>query len=223
MTSVSHAPSGVPVGPARPAAAFHRRPAGSPVGPAQPLVPNIRPTATAGPKPAAQASHPSRAIPALRTSGSPSFGQDVSSVGTVHGAPSPPARRASGRPKKEPKVLFQTYFKSVGPRTYAAQVKEAGNGNQFLVLCEGKRDEKTGEVRKTRLFVFSEDFDAFWNLVRDAARFIKDHPLPEEFRKKRQAFWKKRAGNAAGFGRAIAACGRSSGDRRPAPAGGRAP
>ena len=54
-------------------------------------------------------------------------------------------------PKPEPKILFQKFFKSIGPRTYAAQVKEAGNGNHFLVLTEGRRDEKTGEVRKTRL------------------------------------------------------------------------
>src|ERR1700752_5232906 len=74
---------------------------------------------------------------------------------------------AIARKKAEPKTLFQQYFKSVGPRTYAAQVKEAGNGNHFIVLTEGRRDEKTDEVKKLRLFVFSEDFDAFKNLMRD--------------------------------------------------------
>src|SRR5437660_1643579 len=68
---------------------------------------------------------------------------------------SPP--RAAQADKPEPEILFQKYFKSVGPRTYAAQLKRAVNGNQFLVLTEGKRDEKTGEVRKTKLFVWSED------------------------------------------------------------------
>src|SRR5947208_354484 len=60
--------------------------------------------------------------------------------------------------KPEAKILFQKFFKSVGPRTYAAQIKEAHNGNHFLVLTEGKRDEATNEVRKTRIFIFSEDF-----------------------------------------------------------------
>src|SRR4051812_21949153 len=67
--------------------------------------------------------------------------------------------------KKEAKILFQQYFKSVGPRTYAAQIKEAGNGNHFLVLTEGKRDDATGEVRKTRLFVFSEDFTEVFRML----------------------------------------------------------
>ena len=49
-------------------------------------------------------------------------------------------------PKPEPKILFQQFFKSVGPRTYAAQVKQAANGNHFLVLTEGKRDDKTNEA-----------------------------------------------------------------------------
>jgi hypothetical protein len=57
--------------------------------------------------------------------------------------------------KVEPKILFQKYFRSVGPRTYAAQIKEAGNGNHFLVITEGKRDDKTGEVKKTKVLVFS--------------------------------------------------------------------
>ena len=67
-------------------------------------------------------------------------------------ARSPRASRtvAPGKPKPEPKILFQTYFKSVGPRTYAAQLKEAGNGNHFLVLTEGKRDDASGDVKRTR-------------------------------------------------------------------------
>src|SRR5689334_22548662 len=51
---------------------------------------------------------------------------------------------AAATAKQEPKILFQKFFKSVGPRTYASQIKEAGNGNHFLVLTEGKRDEETG-------------------------------------------------------------------------------
>ncbi len=34
----------------------------------------------------------------------------------------------------EQKILFQDYFKSVGTRTYAAQVKEASNGKPFRIV-----------------------------------------------------------------------------------------
>ena len=40
-------------------------------------------------------------------------------------------RSAKGGSKPEPDVLFQSYFKSVGPRTYAAQVKRAGTAITF--------------------------------------------------------------------------------------------
>jgi hypothetical protein len=96
--------------------------------------------------------------------------------------------------KPEAEILFQRYFKSVGPRTYAAQVTRAGNGNHFLVLTEGKRDEKTDEVRKTRLFVFSEDFDSFFSLLGDISQFIKSHPVPDEVKQKRARFWAKANG-----------------------------
>ena len=94
--------------------------------------------------------------------------------------------------KAEHEILFQTYFKSVGPRTYASQVKKASNDNHYVVLTEGKRDEKTGEVRKTRLFVYSEDFVAFFKMLQETAHFVKDHPLPEEVKKRRDAFWAKK-------------------------------
>jgi hypothetical protein len=102
--------------------------------------------------------------------------------------------------KKEHEILFQKFFKSVGPRTYAAQVKRASNGNHYLVLLEGKRDDSTGEVRKTRLFIYSEDFVEFFRLLKSAGEFIKANPLPEDARRKRDAYWKdpKRAAAAAG-------------------------
>jgi hypothetical protein len=96
------------------------------------------------------------------------------------------------RPKPEHKILFQKYFKSVGPRTYAAQLMEAGNGNHYLVLTEGKRDEKSGEVRKTKLFFFSEDFEACEAMLRQMFAHIKAHPVPAEVRNKRQRFWAKK-------------------------------
>src|SRR5687768_12463357 len=110
-----------------------------------------------------------------------------------------PARPAAGtdpkqKPKPEPLILFQNYFKSVGPRTYAAQVKEAGNGNHFLVLTEGKRDEGSDEVKKTRLFVFSEDFPAFFRMLHETAQFIRDNPVSDEVKRKREKFWARKAG-----------------------------
>jgi hypothetical protein len=112
------------------------------------------------------------------------------------GGPARPGGRANNRPGERPKaddheILFQKFFKSVGPRTYAAQVKRAANGNHYLVLMEGKRDEKTGEVRKTRLFVYSEDFVEFFRLVKSTAEFIKANPLPDEMRRKREKFWQR--------------------------------
>lgn len=88
-------------------------------------------------------------------------------------------------------ILFQTYFKSVGPRTYAAQLKRAGNGNHYLVFTEGKRDKVTDEVRKTSLYVFSEDFVSFFKLLKETAEYVKAHPLPAEMVEKRARFWKK--------------------------------
>jgi hypothetical protein len=111
---------------------------------------------------------------------------------------SPSARAAREKPpKREPKILFQKYFKSVGPRTYAAQLMEAGNGNHYLVLTEGKRDDKTGEVRKTRLFVFSEDFAAFKAMLGEMFTYIQSHPVPDEVRRKREKFWAKQRGKEA--------------------------
>jgi hypothetical protein len=95
------------------------------------------------------------------------------------------------QPKAEHRILCQKFFKSVGPRTYAAQIKEAGNGNHFLVLTEGKRDEKTGEVRKTRLFIFSEDFDAFFKMIQETNQFTRTNPVPDSIRNRRQKFWAK--------------------------------
>ena len=92
-------------------------------------------------------------------------------------------------PKPESKILFQEYFKSVGPRTYASQVKELANGNHLLVLTEGKRDEKTGELRKCSLFIYSEDFPEFFKMVSNSAKFIKANPVSPEVKAKRDKIW----------------------------------
>jgi hypothetical protein len=108
-------------------------------------------------------------------------------------APAQSQRRFKPREKaakKEHEILFQKFFKSVGPRTYAAQVKRTSNGNHYLVLLEGKRDDSTGDVRKTRLFIYSEDFVEFFRLLKSAGEFIKANPLPDDVRRKRDEYWK---------------------------------
>jgi hypothetical protein len=117
----------------------------------------------------------------------------------------PPARAGAAAAKLEAEILFQTYFKSVGPRTYAAQVKKAGNGNHFVVLTEGKKDAETGQPRKTRLFVFSEDFRDFFRMLQETAVFIRENPVPPEIKKKRDKFWAKHGENASLAGRSSAA------------------
>jgi hypothetical protein len=122
---------------------------------------------------------------------------------------SAPAVRANGKPhaggtKQDAKILFQKYFKSVGPRTYAAQLKEAGNGNHFLVLTEGKRDPVTNEVKKLKLFVYSEDFSAFFRMLHDTAQFIKAHPVSPDIKMKRMRYWAKKEAEAATAARVAA-------------------
>src|SRR5881396_2229397 len=103
----------------------------------------------------------------------------------------PSAASADANPgaKPEPKILFQNFFKSVGPRTYATQLKEAGNGNHFLVLTEGKRDPITNEVKKLKIFVYSEDFPAYFRMLHETAQFIKAHPVSPEIKMKRMRHW----------------------------------
>ena len=98
----------------------------------------------------------------------------------------------NGKPKQEPIILFQKFFKSVGPRTYAAQVKELANGNHLLVLTEGKRDEQTGEVRKTRLFLYGEDFTEFFKMLHETAAFLRANPVPDSVRQRREKFWSRK-------------------------------
>jgi len=103
--------------------------------------------------------------------------------------PPKPAPAAKNAEKTEDKILFQSYFKSVGPRTYAAQLKQAPNGNHYLVITEGKRDKETGEVRKIRLYTYSEDFGAFFKMLQETAQFMRANPVPKEIKAKREKFW----------------------------------
>ena len=95
---------------------------------------------------------------------------------------------------KEHKILYQTYFKSVGTRTYAAQVKEAGNGNHFILITEGSRDKQTGEVRKKSVIIFSEDFEEFGKLIGDTMQFVRAHPVPPDIAQRQKNFWRKKPG-----------------------------
>lgn len=102
-----------------------------------------------------------------------------------------PAFNRQSKPKVEPKIIYQTFFKSVGPRTYAAQIKEIANGNHLLVMTEGKRDEETNQVRKTRLFVYAEDFPAMFKMLDDVRAFIDARPVSKAVQAKRQKFWER--------------------------------
>jgi len=99
--------------------------------------------------------------------------------------------------KPEPKILFQSFFKSVGTRTYVAQVKESSNGNHFIMLTEGRRDEQTGDVRKTKLMIFSEDFIAFFKLLTEAQQFVRDNPVPAHIAQRQKKFWEKKQAPAS--------------------------
>lgn len=119
----------------------------------------------------------------------------------VKSAPGGKGWRADAKRDPDP-ILFQTYFKSVGPRTYAAQLKRAANNNHYLVFTEGKRDKVTDEVRKISLYVYSEDFVSFFKMLKETAEFVRAHPLPAEVAKKRARYWQREKGKAASADRA---------------------
>jgi hypothetical protein len=94
--------------------------------------------------------------------------------------------------KAEAKILFSRFFQSVGPRTYSAELKELANGNHLLVLTERKPDPETGEPRQLRLFVYGEDFTAFFRMLHETAAFIRANPLSQEVRRRRADFWARK-------------------------------
>ena len=107
----------------------------------------------------------------------------------------PPTTKPAQQTAEHP-ILFQNFFKSKGPRTYAAQMKKANNGNHYLVITEGKRQKDSDEVRKTRLFVYSEDFPEFFRMIKATAQWICEHPMPKEMREKRERFWARQNAQA---------------------------
>jgi hypothetical protein len=114
-----------------------------------------------------------------------------------------PSRAAPTKPtssraaKSDHKVLFQKYFKSIGPRTYGVQIKESNKGNHYIVLNENRRDITTSDVKKTRMFIYSEDFAHYFRMLHETAQFIKTHPVPEEIKLRRQRYWARKEAEAA--------------------------
>jgi hypothetical protein len=113
-------------------------------------------------------------------------------------APAPVRPVAGKNSTDDHPILFQKFFKSMGPRTYAAQVKQAANGNHYLILTEGYRKPDSDEVRKSRIFLYSEDFVQFFRMLHETAQWIKANPLPEEVKQKRERYWKKQREESAG-------------------------
>ncbi len=70
-------------------------------------------------------------------------------------------------------ILFQTFFKSSGTRTYAAPLKEASNTKPYLVVTEARRPRDSDDVRKTRLMVFDEDFAPFFRMMHEVATHLR--------------------------------------------------
>ena len=169
------------------------------------------PAAAAAPPPA----RPSQIVPG-RANSRPSSRRPSSRPPSSNGR----GKTAGPRKDAEHEILFQKYFKSVNPqRTYASQVKKAGNGNHYVVFTEGRRDDATGEVRKTRLFVYSEDFIEFFRMLQETAHFIRDNPVPEGISKKRRQFWSRKGDQPkAPLGAAAAAAPRPAVKPIPAPA-----
>ncbi|HYO09861.1 MAG TPA: DUF3276 family protein, partial [Tepidisphaeraceae bacterium] len=114
------------------------------------------------------------------------------------------SRPAGGAGKGDHKILFQKYFKSISPRNYSVHLKECNNGNHYLVLTETKRDAETGEVKKSKLFIYSEDFSQYFRMLHETAQFIKAHPVAEEIKLKRQRYWAKKEAEQAAAAREAA-------------------
>ena len=99
-------------------------------------------------------------------------------------APAPRARQTKKGGDEHPTCSRSSSSRPTPAATYAAQIKRSTNGNHYLVLTEGSRDESTGEVRKTRLFIFSEDFKDLFAMLQATAVFIRQNPVPEEIKQK---------------------------------------
>jgi hypothetical protein len=115
----------------------------------------------------------------------------TSRVAPTESRPLAPTRNAPAD-KSEPRVLFQKFFKSISRRHYAAKIKETPDGNQFLVLTDERMDQETGELKKSKVTIHSEDFMHYFRMLHDTAQFIKTHPVSEDLKMKRMRHWAKK-------------------------------
>src|SRR5829696_579761 len=116
--------------------------------------------------------------------------------------PQSPARRPAtvSRPAPSPRRPGPAGSRGGPSRAGGGRPKSGFTGkpaekadHEILVLTEGKRDESTGEVRKTRLFIYSEDFVELFKLLQATAQFIRANPVPDEVKKKRNRHWSRKA------------------------------
>ena len=134
-------------------------------------------------------------MPAKPTS--PRVSAKAPAAGATRSAHAVAPATSAGSSKGDHKILFQKYFKSISPRQYSVHLKECPSGNHYLVLTETKRDPETGESKKSRIFVYSEDFSQYFRMLHETAQFIKTHPVAEEIKLKRQRYWAKKEVEAA--------------------------
>jgi len=132
---------------------------------------------------------PATAGPA--TAGPATAGPAKTAPATASAAPAHLQTAKAAADKPEHAILFQKYFKSVGTRTYVAQLKVATNGNHYLVLTEASRIKGTDDIRKTRVFIYSEDFKAFFQLIAESQGYIATNPVPADIAQERATFWRK--------------------------------
>ena len=65
-----------------------------------------------------------------------------------------------------------------------------------MVLTEGKRDPATGAVKKISLYIYSEDFVEYFNLLKATAEFVKANPVPGAIQRRQAAYWKRQNATA---------------------------
>jgi hypothetical protein len=68
-------------------------------------------------------------------------------------------------------AIFSRSIKTKG-RTYFLDVKEASNGNKYLIICESRKVD--GEWQRNRIMVFESDIPAFFQGLKEAAPSLKD-------------------------------------------------
>jgi hypothetical protein len=66
----------------------------------------------------------------------------------------------------EKKNLFSETLKGAG-RTYFFDLKETSQGKPYLIITESHKNQQ-GEFEKVRLYLFSEDFEKFGEMLNKA-------------------------------------------------------